>query len=243
MIENPFVENARVLRRAYEEEVIDSSLSIFRDAPVNMMRWMNSVKSLEPKVPFVSLQQNPEALRTQIHTFGRTPADLDMKGTDHIQELARITVPPDNIGYLTNIEQYIADRDGGMYPSRAQYWGMPYHETVDYDEIVWIFRLESYLSIAPTRFTYTGVAPLANYESVLPGRPFSDLPQFNGLWYPATKRNAFCAIIPEGHILRLYAYLPGSDLPIYNWRVACKLTAYLQSSLCDEAHTNSRILF
>jgi len=234
-----FERNAAVIRWAVSEEVLDASLEPFVYAPTDMMRWIEAHRSKDTKVPFVNVDQNAQSLRSIIHTFGKTP-EFDIT-EDNIIELAQVAIPEGNVGYLTNLEQYVADKDGNYYATAAQNWGNPYNETVLTDQIVWHFQVQKYYGAMPARFDVSAVG-IANYQRLLPGRAWSELPSITGLWYPASKENVFCATIPPGHILRLFAYVPSTCLQVYSWRIAGKMHAKIQSALCSEAWLNTRTL-
>ena len=104
------------------------------------------------------------------------------------------------------------------------------------DDIEWFFRIESYYGEQPPRFVHVGSANV----SVLPGRPWSEMPRFKGLWYPATKRNCFEAVIASGSLLRFFIYLPNPAETTYQWRAAGRLHARTQTEICKEARLNAR---
>jgi hypothetical protein len=232
---NPFLEATQVLERAIAHRVIDVSIP-WESQAMRAIRALDTVKELTP--PFLNVDQNSQALRPQIHTFGRSPV-FD-SNQDHLIELARIVVPEMQIGYLENIEQYLADVNGQFYATESQYWGRPYNETVPINDINWLFRLDDFHGLQPPRFTYSA-AVIGDYRSVLPGLAWADLPEFDGIWYPATNYTCFRANIAPGKMLRLIAYVPSSSLQVYSWRISGRLIARVQSARCEEALQNTRL--
>ena len=227
---------SRVLRDAIQNNVVDVSLNYLEHTTLLCMQYLE--KNASSKPPFISLDQNPEALRTQVHTFGRTTIALPAQ--DNIFELARIVVPENNIGYLENVEQYLADKDGQFYATASTRWGQPYNETVDVNAVRWVFRIQDFTGQQPEQFFHTAVV-IPDFINLLPGRPWSEINEIPGLWYPATQYHGIRANIAPANMLRLFVFIP--RLTDYNWRAAATLTARVQSSICKEAHFNTRTTF
>jgi hypothetical protein len=240
---NPFNESSEALRRAIKKDIVDPGTRIFSGAPLGMMAWFKTVKPRQKKPPFINPQQNPQALRPQAHTFGRTPSNLDPE-EDFLIELSRVTVPEDSVGYLVNIEQYVASRFGEIYPTNSQYWGSPYNETVGgLNDLRWYLRLRQNEQVTDPNPFLLGNINIPNHQRALPGTPYIDLPVIDGLWYPASKQNAFRSIIPSGYTLSLIVWIPETSMSVYQWVCAGRLTAQVQTELCNEALVNTRTLF
>lgn len=233
---NRFQEDSSLFREALSIGIIDTS-TCRQSVPAKMMR--SSGKSTVPRANIQNIDENSEALRTQIHTFDRT--DVFLSTNNHLIELARIVVPEGNVGHINSVEQYMADSDGRFYASASEYWGMPYNETVNINDIIWFFRVDSYDGSWLPQFYATALV-MPNPRGLLPGAPWFDLPEFNGLWYPANLRKEFSGTIPSGKQLRFFAYVPPEALTVYSWRLSGRLTARVQSELCKEAQYNTRVL-
>ena len=136
---NPFMEATEVLECAIKSRVIDVSIP-WESQAMRAIRALDTVK--DSLAPYLNIDQNSQALRPQIHTFGRSP--LFESNEDHLIELARVVVPEMQIGYLDNIEQYLADVNGQFYATESQYWGRPYNETIPINDINWLFRIEDF---------------------------------------------------------------------------------------------------
>ena len=233
---NQFQENSSLIRSALERGIINTRIC-FESVPGRMM--LTESKSVVPRAHIQNIDQNSQALRTQIHTFDRTGV-LDT-ARDHLIELARITVPQGNVGHVQNIEQYLADVEGSFYASSSQYWGMPYNETVPINDIIWLFRIDNFYGRWVPQFYANGL-PLVNFRALLPGNAWWDLPEFNGIWYPANHNKNFVGTIPTGKQLRFFAFVPATAQTQYIWNLSGRLTARIQSELCPEAQINTRIL-
>jgi len=233
---NQFAENTAVLRAALKRGIVD--LSMCFQLPASKLMKTAS-RSTVPRATIQNIDQNSQALRTQIHTFDRT--DVLAATHDHVIELARITVPEGNVGHVRCVEQYMADSAGRFYASASNYWGMPYNETVPINELIWLFRLDNFDGSWLPQF-YSTALVLGNFRAILPGAPWWDLPEFNGIWYPATHRKGFSGTIPSGKQLRMFVYMPSSSQADYSWRLSGRLTARVQSELCSEARANTRFL-
>lgn len=233
---NTFEEDTKLLNHAARRGLVNLKVC-FESPTFKLLQTLN--RSTVPRATIQNIDQNSQALKTQVHTFDRT--EVFNAANDHLIELARITVPQGNVGHLECIEQYLADVDGLFYASSSQYWGMPYNETVAINDIVWLFRLDNYYGNWVPRFYQTALV-LGNYRALLPGSAWHDLPEFNGLWYPAHHRKGLHGTIPSGMQLRFFAYVPNTALEVYSWRLSGRLTARLQSELCTEAQQNTRVL-
>lgn len=233
---NRFQEDTSLLRHAFSIGIVDQSIC----SQYVPMRMINAGgKSRVPRASIQNVDQNSQALETQVHTFDRT--DLFDSANNHLIELARIVVPEGNVGHTETIEQYMADSEGRFYASAAQYWGIPYNETVPINDIWWFFRVESYYGEWLPQF-YAQALAMPNPRGLLPGAPWFDLPEFSGLWYPAHLKKKFCGTIPSGKQLRFFAFVPPESLVQYSWRLSGRLTARVQSELCKEAQLNTRLL-
>lgn len=230
---NPFGEDSAFLRTALKGSVATNWLPSYGD--MNILKAMSSLSAVAPPPhtnEFLNVFGQNAALRTIVHTFDRTPSDQ----AESIWELAQIAVPERSVAFLENIEQYVADSAGLFYASESSFWGKPYNETIaELDNIRWFFRVQQFNGTLPARYNVA-----SNDESLLPGAPWSELPSFSGIWYPATKQNAISATIAPKTILRMFVSIPAAVN--YDWRIAGRLTARIQSSKCQEAQTNARNL-
>ena len=227
---------SRVLREAVRDGVIDSPFKRYWSPAV--VRAMQLARQVQPEhydPNFNNLLQHPKSLRWREHTY---PALAHDNQTYWCTELARIAVPEGMVGYLENIDQVLNDAAGSYFPSNLQYWGSPRFEVQEVDDCKWWLTIEPYYQTQPGRFDLTSALPFD--ISRLPGRPFEELYEILGMWYPAGQFKPIRSIIPTGSILRFYFYTPPQS--IYQWRPSGRLSARIQSTFSDEAMENARRL-
>ncbi len=227
-----------VLRRGLREDVFDSRLKQFNSANMEALRYLESTRASDPQNPHTfDLDTHPKSRRYHESVF---PAITDPNVTAYWGvELARITVPKGEVGFLVGLEQVLNDAEGNYYPSNVAYWGSPTFGLDDVDNCRWYLKLDYFDGIVPDRFNLTAVAM---DSMALPGAPYAELPEIDALWYPAHNGSRkLRLIIPGGMMLRFYFLTP--PITVYQWQVRGKLRAYTQSTFSREAQANARMLF
>lgn len=165
-----------------------------------------------------------------------TPATHDPITDYWAIELARFFVPDGNIGYVTRIEQVVNDSDGSYYPSNVSYWGSPQFVDPDVDNLRWYLTLSYYGGTQPPRHNVTSTVPIPVHS--LPGAPYPDLNELDGIWYPAHNCKNLNLLIPGARVLRFFLITPPTTN--YTWQVSGKLSGYTQSTYQTAAVHNSR---
>lgn len=155
-------------------------------------------------------------------------------------ELARIYVSFGEVGFVKSCEQVLYDVDGNVYPSSSEYWGSPYSVHPDIANCRWYLTYDTFGAVAetPARFNVSQAAPLQ--ISRLPGAPYPELFEIDGLWYPAhnTASNNLKWIISQDRVLRFFFYSPPTVQ--YQWRVSGRIRADIQSTYSKQAVDNAR---
>lgn len=154
-------------------------------------------------------------------------------------ELAQFAVPEGHIGWLKYIEQVITDVTGSYYPTNTTFWGSPYYVDPDVDNLRWYLKLTPFYGTLPARYNLSSTIPIPVHS--LPGVPYTELPQIDGLWYPAHRRSEMKLIVPGRYVLRFFMISP--PLVNYQWVASGKLSGYTQSTYQDCAVKNSRRFF
>ena len=185
---------------------------------------------------FFAPLQNPKTLRHRQNSY----APLAITQANHnLVECARITVPFRHVGHLTVINQFLSDQISKYYATSAEYWGVPYHGIPDVDNVRWYFRTEPFDGTQPVRFVYSSIAAFDSWQ-LLPGFAWSEISDIAGLWYPPnTGVSNTDLTIDEGTMLRFFVYSPPTSN--FAWTVGGRLCADIQSSLCREAASRSRL--
>jgi len=224
------LDESNVLRDAVKDGLIPTQLPVFDKIDLKVFDY--ATDNFKPqKFPQKDSQFAPETQRYQEHHFDvyNLPGNAQ-----RLVELARIIVPRGDVGYLKSIEQFVADQDGGFFPTGSEYWGVPYQNDPDVLNLRWYLRLSNFEGEQPARFV--GGASIYN----LPGWAFPDLPEIDYLWYPAhCVQKMPNMVIPGGTMLRFFILSLGST--VWQWRVMGRLRAVVQSSQCAEMYYNTRI--
>lgn len=243
MLNTTYTEEAsNVLRRAVQDEVIDTVLKPFNGftIPYSMFDWVRSKPMSEPSNPHTfDLWQHPKSRRYQ-ESIMEAQTQPDMAEYWAV-ELARIVVPHGQVGFVTGIEQVLNDVDGNYFPSNVAYWGSPTFSIDDVDNCRWYLTLDYFDGLLPPRFNLSQVAAIG--AGRLPGFGYSDLPEIPGLWYPAHNgpANKVKLVIPGQRMLRFYFVTPPTLN--YQWQASGRLRGYLQSTYSREAQANARMVF
>lgn len=153
-------------------------------------------------------------------------------------ELAHFAVPDGQIGFVKTIEQVVNDVDGNYYPTNVSFWGSPQFVDPDVDNLRWYLTLSEYYGWYPPQFALSTVAPIPVHA--LPGHPYPDLPEIDGIWYPAHAQRPLNLLVPGRHVLRLFMISPPTVN--FQWQVSGRLSGYTQSSYNDCAVRNARDL-
>lgn len=233
-------ESKDVLAYAFEHGIVDSDLVPFDppSIPPEMFAFAESQRSTYEKNPHeFNLLNHPKSRRFQESSFDVvTQPDV---AEYWAVELARIIVPQGSIGFLETLEQVLNDSIGSYYPTNQDYWGSPHFVISDVDNCRWFLTIDYYDGLQPARFEISGATPIDGAR--LPGMPYSELFEINGLWYPAGSQaaNNMRLIVPEQHMLRFFFVTPPTAT--YTWQVRGRLRAYTQTTYCKEAANNARL--
>jgi hypothetical protein len=239
-----FRDSTAVLRRAINEGIIDPTMrsiavksfgkiSLFQPL---MRQLHDTTRRYRANTAWLGKQNSwmmPETRRYQISDSpDNSPVQLSV-AFPWMVELARFSVPTQNIGIIKSFEQFL-DLPGtppAVYSSLVN-WGNPF--VLLPNRIVWYFRLSPNAAGAPW-VNVTGIQANADH---LPGRPYTDLPQTSDLWYP-TSSPASSNIhlpVPGGFTLRAFLLTPAMN----GIRAAVKLSGTVQSELSSEAQMVAR---
>jgi hypothetical protein len=200
------------------------------------MAYLISKPRPQSNPDFFAPLENPKTLRHRESTM--VPMDI-LQQNWNIVECARIVVPYRQVGHLTVINQFLSDKISKYYATSSEYWGVPYHGIPEVDDVRWYFRTESYNGLQPNRYLISSGVPV-DPLILLPGFAWSELPQVTGLWYPPKAGGSNTDLtIDEGTMLRMFVYSPPTVT--YSWTVAGRMAADIQSSLCREATSRSRL--
>jgi hypothetical protein len=239
-----FREASDVLRRAVAQGVIDptprafdrkrfETISLFQP----LMRQLHvQATAFRAKTSWLGKQNTWVAPPTRRYQISYEPDNAPVVQTAAIAwlvELARWPVPDGNFGVVKSFEQYLADRQTTY--STFNSWGNPYATAPN--RIEWYFRLSPVSEIGVTPWlNVTGLSAIAAY---LPGRPYTDLPATNSLWYPASSPQSanIHLPVPGGYALRVFLLAP----PIAGLQAAVKLSGTIQSELGIEAQNVARM--
>lgn len=190
-------------------------------------------------------QQNPNSFELWEHSKSQRWQENILDPVIHTTttdwfavELARFVVPKGQIGFVRYIEQVVNDSAGSYYPTNNAYWGSPNFVLSDVDNLRWYLKLDYFNGALPARFTLSSTVPFTSQS--LPGMPYDDLHEINGIWYPAHLNKELKLIVPGNRMLRLFFFSPPTTQ--YQWQVEGKLSGYTQSTYCSEAIDNARIL-
>lgn len=233
-------ESADVLRAAFAHGLVDSDVIPFDppSIPPEMFQWVESQRSRYQQNPHeFNLLEHPRSRRFQESSF---PAATQPDPTENwAVEVARIVVPQGSVGFIESLEQVLNDASGSYYPTNQAFWGSPVFVDPDVDNCRWYLTIDYYDGLVPEPFEISGATAIGIGR--LPGAPYSELSEIDGLWYPANSPNAkhLQLIVPEMKMLRLFFMTPPTVT--YTWQVRGRLTAYTQTTYCKEAANNARL--
>ena len=224
-----------ILRRAIQGRVIDTRISRMTNPLVSRaMIIASSVKKHHYQDPNTfRLFEHPNSLSWRESVF--EPGVHTTISDYWCLELARIVVPRGSVGYLEGIDQVLNDKDGNYFPSNREYWGSPTFSFSEVDDCKWWLTLDHYYNAEPARFELSQTTPFTITR--LPGRPYRDLHEIPGLWYPAHSNQKISTIIPGSSILRFFIYSPPQT--VYQWQAAGRLRARVQSTFSKYASRNA----
>ena len=231
-----------VLRSAIRDSVINPTLPAIQkwgDGNIILRKLMDTVeKQARGRVnsPWLGKQSSWQLPQTRRFQQSRAPSETPLvqpvPGSPWMVELARYPVPVGSVGVIKSFEQYLS-QDQTVFSTSDQ-WGNPF-PTVD---VRWFLRLSQVHRIGSPWINVSGASAIVDY---LPGNPYDDLAETNGLWFPAgssTSANIHLPI-PGGQFLRLIAILPsaaGEPVNIFG-----RLYGSTQLELNDEAQEMLRL--
>lgn len=243
-----FQESTDVLRRAIKQEIIDPTMrSIERKSYGKISLFQPLMKQLHEQVKRYRIstawlgKQNtwlmPETRRylTSVSPVV-TPSVLSVS-SPWLVELARFSVPENQFGIVKSFEQFLSlpGNPPTLY-SGIQAWGNPF--SMGANHVSWCFRLSP---LADTQTTFSNITGLGAIVDHLPGRPYTDLPQTDDIWYPAgspASANVHLPV-PGGFCLRVFLLTPA----IAGLNAAAKLAGTIQSELSSESQKVARVVW
>jgi len=193
--------------------------------------------NLPQKDPFdAALSTQAQTLRWIEHNFDPATHQQPLVRW-WVCELARVCIPAGSVGILNGIEQVLFDANGNYYATEAARWGVPFGVLNDLNAVRWWLQVDYYDGIQPTRINYESPGPIQ--RDWLPGVAFAELPEINGLWFPANSAQCTIkAVLEASRMLRLFVWVPPCQF--YQWTAAGRLRATVQSLYCSEALSNVR---
>lgn len=238
-------ESANVLRFAVDQGIVDNPINlILGDAlpndvlavPSSIFNDLAADPSLIQNPNQFELFEHPDTRRYQEDVAGPF-ANLDTEAW-RVFECARFAVPEGKIGIVKSFEQVLYDIEGSIYPTASEYWGAPYAVDLDILNNIWYLTLDEYDGTLDERvnFTQAGVIRITQ----LPGYPYPELSEVNGLWYPAHcgNSNHLNWVVPSGKVLRVF-WATGNTTN-YTWAGTCRLRGFTQSTFSNDAMSNAR---
>lgn len=227
-----------------DADVIDTPFEPFDDRLfyVNYFEWF--LKEVAPNKrswqdrDWFDLSTQAQTQRWQEHRFDTVIHPVS--GVNYwAVELAQFAVPNGSVGWVRHIEQVVNDVNGGYYPTNVTYWGSPHYMLSDVNNLRWYFTLSEYDGRRPDRFELASATPIPIHA--LPGWPYPDLPEIDGIWYPAHLQRRMKLIVPRKSVLRFFMITPPTV--DYTWQVSGKLSGMTQSTFQDCAVRNSREIY
>lgn len=226
------------MRRAVEENIfnptpnalqriIDGKASLY--APLMQAVREQREQSIVDS-PWLEQQSSWQLPTTRRYIQSKTPSVVPSVQTDPAQnwmiEIARLPVPYGSVGILKSFEQYVSQGDNVL--TGSENWGNPFPSSVS---IRWFLRLSSLSKVGGSWINSSGGSAISDY---LPGTPYDDLPQSDGVWFPASS-SASSNIhlpIPGGQVLRLICLVGSSETAV---RIAGKLAGTVQVEMNKDA--------
>lgn len=231
-----------VLSTAISQGIIDAPTVPNYGGFFSHLQTLKEEKQRDPTQQKAS-QSNPlrqaESRRYVDHYFPKWTqiGNVEIGYQPALVEIARITVPPNHVGYLRLIDQalcdwarYEATYDWKAFPSSYYNGGITWFDEWQVDLCRWFLRVEPFRGVYPDRLV---ISPCTNPDLSLPGAPYSELPYINNIWFPAHNNRPMWSLIPAATTLRFFFYTPHTD--DYQWSVMGKLSGVIQSENCHEA--------
>jgi hypothetical protein len=229
------------LELAVNQGIVDVRLHPFDDDnfPIEIFGmvedWAEDVQATYP-TPDLYVEAKSRKIQESMLTpvLHVTPTTTRM-----VCEVARIIVPQGHIGFLQNIEQTLHDAAGNYYATSNQYWGSPYSVDPDVAGCRWYLTTQHFDSFDGAQFNNQALAAFDPYRD-LPGSPYSEKFEINGIWYPAHAPTSKIDnwLIPQQTVLRLFFYTPPTSN--FQWVAGGRLRAVTQSTFSEEAAHNAR---
>lgn len=229
------------LRAVLQNGLVDTVLTPFRDPQtIRTLQWSEKQRReglADPTNPNTfELLEHARSERWHEHTYG--PITHDDTTFYWAVELARLVIPKGDIGILRTLEQVLFEHEGGYWPTNQFYWGSPYSVVPDVQNCEWylqLYNLEG--GIIPQRFNVQQAGAITRDN--LPGMPYPELHDIQGLFYSAQNPNTSVKmLVPGQRILRFFFLTPPTTT--YKWTVAGKLRASVQTTYSAEAAANAR---
>jgi hypothetical protein len=224
----------RLLNGAIYQRVVDAALFQLADPVVERaMKRAGAHEDERGKPETYQLLETPKTLRWREQVF--VPTVHNPQNEYVIAELARIAVPQGSVGHLQGIDQVLYDVDGNYFPTNSEYWGSPYFAFDEVDDCKWWLTLSNFYGGWPARFFDNRTTAFDITDC--PGYPYSELHEIRGLWYPAGNKERVKMVIPGAKMLRFFVQVPPQT--VYNWKMAGRLRASLQSTYHDVSAFNA----
>lgn len=180
--------------------------------------------------PWLGKQSSWQLPQTRRYKQSRAPSINAVvqsnPGVDWMVELARYPVPFGSVGIIKSFEQYLSEEETIHSVSSA--WGNPFPSV----PVRWFFRLSPVSRASAAWIDVSGASAIVDY---LPGIPYNDFSDSNGLWFPAGSSSSanIHLVIPGAHVLRVIAIVSSSSQTAVS--IAAKMTGTTQIELNDDA--------
>jgi hypothetical protein len=238
------------LRSALAQGVVDPLIKL-PDIDPRIFRHLEEARALGAGTPGPTAAQanplqNPRSRRYHEHTYYPPIGQAVQPGggwQSMFCELARIAIPDGQIGYLRRIDQIL--QDIALYKQTWDWMALPcwffnagitWYQEPEIDDCRWLLRIEQFDGRQPPQLVLNNVL---FDESILPGAPYGELPEWRGFWQRAENPRDFWSIVPGGSLLRFFVWVP--ETVKYHWYAQGRLTAQTQSAYCPEAEMAARL--
>jgi hypothetical protein len=218
---------------------VDTTLAPFdaRASRLKYFEWFQKIRQVKRHWGNQETYELWPAPQSQRWQESHLEAHTCVPETDHwAVEVARFAVPDGQIGFVKRIEQVVTDVSGSYYPTNVSHWGSPHFVLTDVDNLRWYLTISFYDGLLPARHIQQSAVAIPAHA--LPGQPYTDLFEIDGLWYPAHNNKPLKLIIPGGRLLRFFLITPPTT--VYQWIVEGKLSGYTQSTYQLGAMKNAR---
>lgn len=233
-------DDKRWLQKAINDGIVDVRLGPFDDDnfPVGLFSLLRGWHDQgPPSFPTPELYADSNSRNFQESIL---PPATHPDVTEHWAiELGRLFVPHGSIGFMENLEQVLFDVDGNHFPTSSEYWGSPYSQFPDVSGCRWYLMIEHFDQFDGQRVNFQSATPIDPLRS-LPGAPYAEKWEIDGIWYPALSPSArgMKWLIPQNRVLRFFMITPPTTL--YRWVAGGRLSACTQSTYSPEAAQNAR---